>query len=86
MSKLSFKKDIQEFERNGGSMSFTFGETKLPVIYREALNLLCVQMPTTEVFIPVDYRLVNRRDRFLIPSLASHGRCPCRFSLAFVVA
>jgi len=22
----------------------------------------------------------------LIPSLASHGRCPCRFSLAFVVA
>ena len=60
MSKLSFKKDIQEFERNGGSMSFTFGETKLPVIYviyREALNLLCVKMPTTEVFIPVDYRL-----------------------------
>ncbi len=38
-------------------MSFTFGETKLPVIYREALNLLCVKMPTTEVFIPVDYRL-----------------------------
>ena len=28
----------------------------------------------------------NHRDRFLIPSLASHGRCPCRFSLAFVVA
>ena len=26
-------------------------------IYREALNLLCVKMPTTEVFIPVDYRL-----------------------------
>ena len=43
MSKLSFKKDIQEYERN--------------VIYREALNLLCVKMPTTEVFIPVDYRL-----------------------------
>ena len=38
-------------------MSFTFGETKLPVIYREDLNLLCVKMPTTEVFIPVDYRL-----------------------------
>ena len=57
MSKQSFKNDIQEFERNGGSMSFTFGETKLPVIYREALNLLCVKMPTTEVFIPVDYRL-----------------------------
>ena len=28
----------------------------------------------------------NHRDRFLIPALASHGRCPCRFSLAFVVA
>ena len=29
---------------------------------------------------------LNHRDRFLIPALASHGRCPCRFSLAFVVA
>ena len=57
MSKLSFKKDIEEYELNGGSMSFTFGETKLPVIYWEALNLLCVKMPTTEVSIPVDYRL-----------------------------
>ena len=27
----------------------------------------------------------NHRDRFLIPSLASYGRCPYRFSLAFVV-
>jgi hypothetical protein len=38
-------------------MSFTFGDIKLPVIYREALNILCVKMPASEVFIPVDYRL-----------------------------
>ena len=57
MSKLSFKKDIEEFVRNGGSMSFTFGDIKLPVIYREALNILSVKMPASEVFIPVDYRL-----------------------------
>ncbi len=57
MSKLSFKRDIQEYKKNGGSLTFTFGDIKLPVIYRESLNLLCVKMPATEVFIPVDYNL-----------------------------
>ncbi len=57
MSKLSFKRDIQEYKRNGGSLTFIFGDIKLPVIYRESLNLLCVKTPATEVFIPVDYNL-----------------------------
>ena len=55
MSKQSFKQDILDFQRQGVSLSFTFGDVRLPVIYREALNLLCVKMPSTEVFIPVDY-------------------------------
>ncbi len=57
MSKESFKQEILEYKRNGGSMSFTFGDIKLPVIYREALNLLTVKMPASEVFIPIDYSL-----------------------------
>lgn len=47
MSKLSFKQEIQEYVSSGGSMTFSFGDVKLPVIYREALNLLCVKMPAS---------------------------------------
>ena len=57
MSKSSFKQEISDYQRNGGSLSFSFGDIILPVIYRDSLNLLCVKMPYAEVFIPVDYEL-----------------------------
>ena len=57
MSKSSFKQEISDYLHNGGSLSFSFGDIILPVIYRESLNLLCVKMPSAEVFIPVDYGL-----------------------------
>jgi len=57
MSKSSFKQEISDYLRNGGNLSFSFGDIILPVIYRESLNLLCVKMPSAEVFISVDYGL-----------------------------
>jgi hypothetical protein len=34
MNKQSFIDEIKEYKRNGGAMSFAYGDVRLPVIYR----------------------------------------------------
>jgi hypothetical protein len=52
----NFKQEMQEYLKHG-TMAFSFGETELPVIYREGLNVLTVQMPSKEVMVPVSKNL-----------------------------
>lgn len=71
MSKQSFIEEIKEYKRNGGAMSFAYGDVRLPVIYHEVLGVFGVKMPASEVFIPVDYQinlfdnLANLQDKLL---------------------
>lgn len=71
MDKQSFIDEIKEYKRNGGAMCFAYGDVRLPVIYREVLGVIGVKMPTSEVFIPVDYQislfdnLENLQDKLL---------------------
>ena len=57
MNKESFIEEIKEYKRNGGAMSFAYGDVRLPVIYHEVLGVIGVNMPASEVFIPVDYQI-----------------------------
>jgi len=43
---------MQEYLKHG-TMAFSFGDLVLPVIYREGLNVLTVQMQSKEVIVPV---------------------------------
>ena len=49
----NFKLEMQEYLKHG-KMAFSFDDVVLPVVYREALNILAVKMPAKEVFIPVN--------------------------------
>ena len=55
MDKTTFKQEIREYTARGGKFAFAFGDTHLPVVYHEALNMLGVKMPAHEVVVPIDY-------------------------------
>lgn len=71
MNTESFIEEIKEYKRNGGAMSFAYGDVRLPVIYHEVLGVIGVKMPASEVFIPIDYKinlldsLANLQDKLL---------------------
>lgn len=71
MSKQSFINEIKEYKRNGGVMSFAYGDHRLPVVYQEDSDVIRVNMPQYDVFMPVDYRinlfdnLANLQDKLL---------------------
>lgn len=48
----NFKQGMQEYLKRG-TMAFSFGDLVLPVICREGLNVLAVQMSSKEVMVPV---------------------------------
>lgn len=52
----NFKQEMQEYLKHG-TMAFSFGDMVLPVVYREGLNVLTVQMSSKEVIIPVSNSL-----------------------------
>jgi hypothetical protein len=52
----NFKKEMHEYLQHG-TMAFSFGELVLPVVYREGLNVLTVQMDSTQVMVPVNSSL-----------------------------
>ncbi len=47
---------MQEYLQHG-TMAFSFGELVLPVVYCEGLNVLTVQMDSTQVMVPVNSSL-----------------------------
>jgi hypothetical protein len=71
MSKQSFINEIKEYKRNGGVMSFAYGDHRLPVVYQEDSDVIRVNMSQYDVFMPVDYRinlfdnLANLQDKLL---------------------
>lgn len=71
MSKQSFINEIKEYKRNGGVMSFAYGDHRLPVVYQEDSDVIRVNMSQYDVFMPVDYQinlfdnLVNLQDKLL---------------------
>jgi hypothetical protein len=71
MSKQSFINEIKEYKRNGGVMSFAYGDHRLPVIYQEDSDVIRVYMSQYDVFMPVDYQinlfdnLANLQDKLL---------------------
>jgi hypothetical protein len=71
MSKQSFINEIKEYKRNGGVMSFAYGDHRLPVVYQEDSDVIRVDMSHYDVFMPVDYRinlfdnLANLQDKLL---------------------
>ena len=71
MSKQSFINEIKEYKRNGGAMSFAYGDVRLPVIYKEDSDVIGINMSQYDVFMPVDYRinlfdnLANLQDKLL---------------------
>lgn len=52
----NFKQEMQEYLKHG-TMAFSFGDIELPVIYREGLNVLTVQMDSKELMVPVSKNL-----------------------------
>lgn len=52
----NFKQEMQEYLKHG-TMAFSFGDMVLPVVYREGLNVLTVQMSSKEVIVPVSNSL-----------------------------
>ena len=71
MSKQSFINEIKEYKRNGGAMSFAYGDHRLPVVYQEDSDVIRVNMSQYDVFMPVDYQinlfdnLANLQDKLL---------------------
>lgn len=71
MSKQSFINEIKEYKRNGGVMSFAYGDHRLPVVYQEDSDVIRVNMSQYDVFMPVDYQinlfdnLANLQDKLL---------------------
>ena len=56
MDKNTFQQEIAEFKKRN-NLSFSFGDVSLPVTYREGLNVLTVQMPASQVIMPVNYSI-----------------------------
>lgn len=71
MSKQSFINEIKEYKRNGGVMSFAYGDLRLPVIYNEDSDVIGINMSQYGVFMSVDYKinlfdnLANLQDKLL---------------------
>jgi hypothetical protein len=71
MSKQTFINEIKEYKRNGGVMSFAYGDHRLPVVYQEDSDVIRVNMSQYDVFMPVDYQinlfdnLANLQDKLL---------------------
>lgn len=63
MSKQSFIEEIKEYKRDGGAMSFAYGDIRLPVIYNEDSNVIGINMSQYNMFMSVDYQL-NLYDNF----------------------
>jgi len=47
---------MQEYLQHG-TMAFSLGDLVLPVVYREGLNVLTVQMDSKQVMVPVSSSL-----------------------------
>jgi hypothetical protein len=71
MDKQSFIDEIKEYKRNGGAMSFAYGDVRLPVIYNEDSDIIGINMSQYGVFLSVDYKmnlfdnLANLQDKLL---------------------
>lgn len=71
MNKKSFINEIKEYKRNGGAMSFAYGDVRLPVIYKEDSDVIGINMSQYGVFMSVDYKinlfdnLANLQDKLL---------------------
>ncbi|MGN1253053.1 MAG: hypothetical protein ACI4T9_00585 [Prevotella sp.] len=71
MDKQSFIDEIKEYKRNGGAMSFAYGDVRLPVIYNEDSDVIGINMSQYGVFLSVDYKmnlfdnLANLQDKLL---------------------
>jgi hypothetical protein len=71
MNKKSFINEIKEYKRNGGAMSFAYGDLRLPVIYNEDSDVIGINMSQYGVFMSVDYKinlfdnLANLQDKLL---------------------
>jgi hypothetical protein len=71
MDKQSFIDEIKEYKRNGGAMSFAYGDVRLPVIYNEDSDVIGINMSQYSVFLSVDYKmnlfdnLANLQDKLL---------------------
>lgn len=71
MNKKSFINEIKEYKRNGGAMSFAYGDLRLPVIYNEDSDVVGINMSQYGVFMSVDYKinlfdnLANLQDKLL---------------------
>lgn len=57
MSKECFKEELLAYKRNGGVMCFAYGDVRLPVVYKEDLDLVSVKMPQEDVTLDVNYQL-----------------------------
>lgn len=57
----NFKKEMQEYLQHG-TMAFSFGDLVLPVVYREGLNVLTVQMDSCRIS---KYKLDDPSERTL---------------------
>jgi hypothetical protein len=71
MDKQSFIDEIKEYKRNGGAMSFAYGDVRLPVIYNEDSDVIGINMSQYGLFLSVDYKmnlfdnLANLQDKLL---------------------
>lgn len=71
MSKQSFIEEIKEYKRNGGVMSFAYGDVCLPVVYQEDSDIIGVNMAQYAVILSVYYQLnlfdnlANLQDKLL---------------------
>jgi hypothetical protein len=69
--RLHFINEIKEYKRNGGVISFAYGDHRLPVVYQEDSDVIRVNMSQYDVFMPVDYQinlfdnLANLQDKLL---------------------
>lgn len=57
MSKQSCINEIREYKRNGGAMSFAYGDLRLPVIYKEDSDVIGINVSQYGVFMSVDYKI-----------------------------
>ena len=71
MNKQSFINEIKEYKRNGGAMSFAYGDLRLPVIYNEDSDVIGINMSQYDLSLSVDYKmnlfdnLANLQDKLL---------------------
>ncbi|MGI6223565.1 MAG: hypothetical protein ACOYJG_08145 [Prevotella sp.] len=57
MSKISFQKELADYQNKGGAMTFAFGDTHYPVVYHSMLGTLTVEVPKGNVSVVVNYNM-----------------------------